>query len=137
MMFSISTIASSTRMPATSAKARSVTSFKVKPNRLMTQNVGMVDNGMAIAAKKVARPSLMTKVTIPRMTVPIDNSTVLEMWMPVVFSSTQARPTKLTPMMAAAATTGRHPPRNTATTKVANSAPSNSVSIDMSKLSWT
>ena len=56
-MFSISTIASSTRMPTTSAIDKSVTVFSVKPNRWMPRNAGITDSGRAAALISVARQS--------------------------------------------------------------------------------
>ena len=56
-MFSISTIASSTRMPTTRDSASSVTMFSVKPSRYITANVGMTDSGSAAAETSVARQS--------------------------------------------------------------------------------
>ena len=57
MMFSISTIASSTRMPTTSDIDSSVTTLSVKPIRYMAAKVGMIDSGNAVAETKVARQS--------------------------------------------------------------------------------
>ncbi len=57
MMFSISTMASSTRMPTTSDSDSSVTTLMVKPNRCMTAKVGITDSGSAVAATSVARQS--------------------------------------------------------------------------------
>jgi hypothetical protein len=62
-MFSISTIASSTSTPATRPSASSDMVFSVKPIRLITQNVGMADSGMAIAETIVARQSRRKKNT--------------------------------------------------------------------------
>ena len=56
-MFSISTIASSTRMPTTSDSDSSVTVLSEKPNRYIAPKVGMADSGSAVAATKVARLS--------------------------------------------------------------------------------
>ena len=57
MMFSISTIASSTRMPITSDSDSSVTVFSEKPNRYITPKVGIADSGSAVADTSVARQS--------------------------------------------------------------------------------
>ena len=57
MMFSISTMASSTRMPTTSDRLSSVTTLTVKPSRCITANVGITDSGSAIADTSVARQS--------------------------------------------------------------------------------
>ncbi|MNV22496.1 hypothetical protein D3C71_1134720 [compost metagenome] len=56
-MFSISTIASSTRMPTTTDNASRVIMFSVKPKKYITAKVGMIDNGSASAATQVARQS--------------------------------------------------------------------------------
>ena len=56
-MFSISTIASSTRMPTTSDSDSSVTTFSEKPKKYMTPKAGRIDSGSAVAATKVARQS--------------------------------------------------------------------------------
>src|SRR5512134_3255355 len=55
MMFSISTIASSTRMPTTSDSDSSVTTLMVKPIKYIAKKVGMIDNGSATAEIIVAR----------------------------------------------------------------------------------
>ena len=57
MMFSISTMASSTRMPTTSDSASSVTTLSVKPSKYIAAKVGMTDSGSAVADTKVARQS--------------------------------------------------------------------------------
>ncbi len=57
MMFSISTIASSTRMPTTRLRLSSVTTLSVKPIRYIAPKVGITDSGSAVAATKVARQS--------------------------------------------------------------------------------
>ena len=62
-MFSISTIASSTSTPATSASASSESWFKLKPSRSMNQKVGIADSGMATAEIAVARQSRRKKNT--------------------------------------------------------------------------
>ena len=62
-MFSISTIASSTRTPATSASASSDIWFRLKPSRSMNQKAGIADSGIAIAEMKVARQSRRKKNT--------------------------------------------------------------------------
>ena len=56
-MFSISTIASSTRMPTTTDSASRVIRFRLKPNRCITAKVGMIDSGSATAEIQVARQS--------------------------------------------------------------------------------
>ena len=56
-MFSISTIASSTRMPTTTDSASSVIMLRVKPKKYITAKVGMIDSGNASAATQVARQS--------------------------------------------------------------------------------
>jgi hypothetical protein len=57
MMFSISTMASSTRMPTTSDSEISVTPLSVKPRRYIAAKVGMAASGSAAAATSVARQS--------------------------------------------------------------------------------
>ena len=57
MMFSISTMASSTRMPTTSDSDSSVTTLSVKPIRYIAPKVGMIDSGSAVADTSVARQS--------------------------------------------------------------------------------
>ena len=56
-MFSISTIASSTRMPVTSVIASRLMKLKVKPIRSIAAKAGMIDSGSATAASSVARQS--------------------------------------------------------------------------------
>jgi len=56
-MFSISTIASSTRMPTTTDSASSVMMLRVNPKKYITANVGMIDSGSANADTQVARQS--------------------------------------------------------------------------------
>ena len=56
-MFSISTIASSTRMPTTTESASSVMMLRVNPKKYITANVGMIDSGSANADTQVARQS--------------------------------------------------------------------------------
>ena len=56
-MFSISTMASSTRMPVTMVMASRLTTLSEKPNALIAQNVGITDSGRAMAAITVARRS--------------------------------------------------------------------------------
>ena len=58
MMFSISTMASSTRMPTTRLMDSSVTTLSVKPKtKCITAKAGMMDSGSAVAATSVARQS--------------------------------------------------------------------------------
>ena len=54
-MFSISTMASSTRMPVTSVMASRLTAFSEKPSMSMTQKVGRMESGIASAVMSVAR----------------------------------------------------------------------------------
>ncbi len=63
MMFSISTIASSTRMPTTSDRASSVTPLSEKPSSDITQNAGMIESGRAVVATSVARQSRRKRKT--------------------------------------------------------------------------
>ena len=57
MMFSISTMASSTKMPTTNDRLSNVTTFSEKPAQCMAAKVGMTDSGKAMAETKVARQS--------------------------------------------------------------------------------
>ena len=56
-MFSISTIASSTRMPVTRVTASRLTKLSEKPIRCIAAKVGMMDSGRAAAESRVARQS--------------------------------------------------------------------------------
>ncbi len=56
-MFSISTMASSTRMPVASVMASKLTRLSEKPSMSMIQKVGITDSGKATAAMSVARQS--------------------------------------------------------------------------------
>ena len=56
-MFSISTIASSTRMPVTRVIASRLTKLSEKPIRFMKKKAGRMDSGSATAASSVARQS--------------------------------------------------------------------------------
>ena len=55
MIFSISTIASSTSTPITKDSASSEIMFKLKPSSHITKNAGITDSGSATAATSVAR----------------------------------------------------------------------------------
>ena len=57
MIFSISTIASSTRIPTTSDIASKVTVLRVKPKKYIPIRAGKIDRGRAVAAMMVARQS--------------------------------------------------------------------------------
>ena len=54
-MFSISTMASSTRMPVDSVMARKLTRLSEKPSMSIAQNAGKIDSGSEIATITVAR----------------------------------------------------------------------------------
>ena len=56
-MFSISTIASSTRMPITRVSASSETRSRLKPTSAMKAKVGISETGIATAVTAVARQS--------------------------------------------------------------------------------
>ena len=56
-MFSISTMASSTRMPITRVSPSSVTMFRLNPITSMKKKVGISETGMAMAVISVARQS--------------------------------------------------------------------------------
>ena len=62
-MFSISTMASSTRMPVTSVIASRLTKLSEKPIRFMKKNAGRIDSGRATAASTVARQSRRNRNT--------------------------------------------------------------------------
>ena len=55
--FSTSTMASSTRMPTTTANASKLSRLSEKPNQYITAKVGITDSGSAIAEIQVARQS--------------------------------------------------------------------------------
>ena len=63
-MFSISTMASSTRMPVDSVMARKLTMLSEKPSMSIAQNAGKIDNGSEIAAMMVARMSRRNNSTM-------------------------------------------------------------------------
>ena len=62
-MFSISTMASSTRMPVTSVMASRLTALSEKPSMPMIQKVGMADSGSAMPDTTVARTSRRNSIT--------------------------------------------------------------------------
>jgi hypothetical protein len=62
-MFSISTTASSTRMPMTRVRASRVTTFSEKPMIDMKAKVGISDTGMAMAVIRVERHSRRNRNT--------------------------------------------------------------------------
>ena len=62
-MFSISTIASSTRMPVDSVIASRLTMLSEKPSTSMTQKAGRMDSGSVMAAITVARRSRRNRNT--------------------------------------------------------------------------
>ena len=62
-IFSISTIASSTRMPVTIVIASRLTRLSEKPKADIAQNVGMMESGSAMAAMIVALRSRRKKKT--------------------------------------------------------------------------
>ena len=62
-MFSISTMASSTRMPTTSVIARREMVFSENPSRSITKKVGMIDRGSATSVTTVARQSRRKIIT--------------------------------------------------------------------------
>ena len=63
-MFSISTMASSTRIPVDSVMARKETRLSEKPSRSIAQNAGKIDSGSEIAAMMVARMSRRNNSTM-------------------------------------------------------------------------
>ena len=68
-MFSISTMASSTRMPVTMVMASRLTRLSEKPAASIAQNAGTMESGKAMAAMSVARQSRrkMNTTTMARM----------------------------------------------------------------------
>ena len=80
MMFSISTIASSTRMPTTSESASRVTPLSVKPSSDIAQNAGMIDSGSAVEATSVARQSRRNRNTTSTASAAPSNSSAIEPW---------------------------------------------------------
>ena len=62
-MFSISTIASSTRMPTTSVMPSRLTRLSEKPIMDSAQKVGMIESGSAVAETSVARQSRRNRNT--------------------------------------------------------------------------
>ena len=62
-MFSISTIASSTRMPVLSVIARKLMRLSEKPSMSITQNAGKMDSGSEIATITVARKLRRNSIT--------------------------------------------------------------------------
>ena len=80
MMFSISTMASSTRMPTTSDSDSSVTMLMEKPRACIAANAGITDNGKAVAETRVARQSRRnSQTTITARTAPSYSSSI-EPW---------------------------------------------------------
>ena len=55
IMFSTSTIASSTKTPMTNDSANNEIILRLNPNKYIPKKVGITDNGNATAATKVAR----------------------------------------------------------------------------------
>ena len=78
MMFSISTIASSTRMPTTSESASSVTPLSVKPSSDIAQNAGMIESGSAVVATSVARQSRRNRNTTSTASAAPSKSSAIE-----------------------------------------------------------
>ena len=63
-MFSISTMASSTRMPVTSVIPNSETVLSEKPSSWITKKIGMIDSGRATAVMRVARQFRRSRKTM-------------------------------------------------------------------------
>ena len=77
-MFSISTMASSTRMPTTTDRASSVMMFSENPNAYITANVGMIDSGKATAEIQVARQSRRNSQTTSKASSAPSQSMVMD-----------------------------------------------------------
>ena len=69
-MFSTSTMASSTSIPTTRARARSEMMFRVNPAKYMTINAGMMERGRAVAEMTVALKSLKKNQTTTTASMP-------------------------------------------------------------------
>ncbi len=79
-MFSISTMASSTRMPVDSVMARKLTRFSEKPSRSIAQNAGKIDSGSEIAAMMVARRSRRNRSTMMTARIAPSNRVEIAAW---------------------------------------------------------
>jgi len=80
-MFSISTIASSTSTPATSASASSERKLRLNPRRSMNQKVGIAESGIATALMKVARQSRRnTNTTTTASTAPSTSAHIEDLY---------------------------------------------------------
>src|SRR5215475_7779120 len=87
-MFSMVTVASSTRMPTASAKPPSVMMLKVSPRKLSIMTDVRIDNGMEIAMmtvlrqfprnSKIIRPVRHAAITASRITPLIDPRTKID-----------------------------------------------------------
>ena len=77
-IFSISTIASSTRTPTTSASDNRLTVFIVKPRYFIPIKVGMTDKGNAVAATSVARQSRKNKNTTITARIPPSSNRMID-----------------------------------------------------------
>ena len=78
-MFSISTIASSTRMPVTRVIASRLTRLSEKPIASIAQKVGRIDSGKARAVTMVARKSRRnTSTTITASSAPSISVSMVE-----------------------------------------------------------
>ena len=73
-MFSISTMASSTRIPVESVMARKLTRFSENPRMSIAQNAGKIDSGSEIAAMMVARMSRRNRSTMMTARIAPSNS---------------------------------------------------------------
>jgi hypothetical protein len=84
-MFSISTIASSTRMPVLSVMASKLIMFREKPRTSMTQNAGKMDSGSVIVAITVAlRSRRNRKTTSTARAAPSQSVSIAASYIPTV-----------------------------------------------------
>ncbi len=98
-MFSISTMASSTRMPTTRVRASSVTTFSENPNRFMKKKVGISDTGMAKAVIIVERQSRRkTNTTMAASSMPSSSTCWVARKLARVSSTEEKMRVKVTPL---------------------------------------
>jgi hypothetical protein len=73
-------MASSTRMPTTSDRLRSVTTLMVKPKRYIARNAGMMESGSAAAETSVARQSRRNRNTTSTARIAPSMSRCIDPW---------------------------------------------------------
>jgi hypothetical protein len=79
-MFSISTMASSTRIPVDSVIARNETRLSEKPSMSIAQNAGKIDSGSETAAMIVARRSRRNSRTMMTARIAPSNRVEIAAW---------------------------------------------------------